>query len=222
MCDDADVIVFFDDDFFPARDYLRNVEALMLETRPSRSQRAPSSRMASTGPAWRPSMLAGAWRPAHCRLPGKALIPYYGAYGCNMVVRLSHVRDHRLAFDEALPLYSWQEDIDFSRQIAPFGQIVKAEALTGIHLGAKRWPHFGRATAATPRSPIPFTSPARELYRCRSPDRTLAKNLLANVGRLHRPQPHIDRPGRLKGNILALLDLLRGRLHPARVLEIGD
>lgn len=61
----------------------------------------------------------------------------YGTYGWNMVCRLWPVREQGLAFDEALPMYGWQEDIDFSRQLAPFGRIVRAGALTGVHLGAK-------------------------------------------------------------------------------------
>jgi hypothetical protein len=138
-----------------------------------------------------------------------------------MVVRLASVRDNHIAFDEALPLYSWQEDIDFSRQMAPFGRIVKAEALTGIHLGAKS----GRVSGVR----FGYSQVANPIYLVRKGTlslsfggRTLAKNLLANVGRLMRSEPHIDRPGRLKGNLLALFDLLCGRLHPGRVLEIRD
>ena len=33
------------------------------------------------------------------------------------------------------------------------------------------------------------------------------------------PEPYIDRAGRLKGNFLALADLLRGQLHPGRICE---
>jgi hypothetical protein len=55
-----------------------------------------------------------------------AMLPYYGAYGCNMVVRLAPVRAHRIAFDEALPLYAWQEDIDFSSRLRRQGRITSA------------------------------------------------------------------------------------------------
>ena len=47
----------------------------------------------------------------------------------------------------------------------------------------------------------------------------IIKNLIANMVRIWRPEAHVDRRGRLKGNGLALLDLMRGRLHPGRVLD---
>ena len=37
------------------------------------------------------------------------------AYGCNMVFRASAISDIR--FDENLPLYSWQEDVDFAARV---------------------------------------------------------------------------------------------------------
>jgi len=36
-----------------------------------------------------------------------------------------------------------------------------------------------------------------------------------------RPEPWIDRPGRLRGNLIAIGDLLRGRLDPARIQDLG-
>jgi hypothetical protein len=35
-----------------------------------------------------------------------------------------------------------------------------------------------------------------------------------------RPEPYVDRRGRLRGNMLALGDLLRHRMAPERVLEL--
>ena len=50
--------------------------------------------------------------------------------------------------------------------------------------------------------------------------RLVAKNCLANHLRAFRPEPWIDRAGRVRGNWLAFRDLLRGRLDPRRILEI--
>jgi hypothetical protein len=146
--------------------------------------------------------------------------PDYGAYGCNMVFRLAPVHTHNVIFDENLPLYAWQEDIDFSRQMANWGRVVRAEALTGVHLGVKR----GRTSGVR----FGYSQVANPIYLMRKGTvslsyggKTMVKNVLANVARAFRPEAHVDRVGRLKGNMLALFDLLRGRLHPQRICEFN-
>ena len=46
------------------------------------------------------------------------------------------------------------------------------------------------------------------------------RNILANHGRMLWSEPWADRKGRACGNWLAFADLLRGRLHPTRILEL--
>jgi hypothetical protein len=48
----------------------------------------------------------------------------------------------------------------------------------------------------------------------------VVKNLLSNSLRSLRPEPFVDRRGRLLGNILALADLVRGRISPERILAL--
>ena len=48
----------------------------------------------------------------------------------------------------------------------------------------------------------------------------MARNLLANLVRSLWPEPHIDRRGRLRGNVLALRHLLTGRIEPEHILEL--
>ena len=43
------------------------------------------------------------------------------------------------------------------------------------------------------------------------------RNVSANLVKVWKPEPWVDRKGRLKGNALACLDLLTGRLAPANV-----
>jgi hypothetical protein len=47
------------------------------------------------------------------------------------------------------------------------------------------------------------------------------RNVLANLGKSLRPEPWIDRKGRLKGNCMALRDLVTGRISPQRILELA-
>ncbi|HEX5958492.1 MAG TPA: glycosyltransferase [Hyphomicrobiaceae bacterium] len=218
--DDTDAIVFFDDDFFPAATYLSHAELIL--------GRYPTVVLATGkliedgihGPGLSPAYARQKLADAPAADPHAALLPYYGVYGCNMVVRLAPVRKHGASFDEALPLYAWQEDIDFSRQLAPFGDIVQTQALTGVHLGVKlgrtAGVRFGYSQIANPiylmgkgTMSVPFGA------------RTMARNVLANLAHLPWAEPHVDRHGRCEGNLLAVLDLLRGRLHPQRILEMN-
>jgi hypothetical protein len=50
--------------------------------------------------------------------------------------------------------------------------------------------------------------------------RLMTKNVLANIFKSLRPEPWVDRRGRLRGNLTAFADLLRGRLAPGRILEL--
>ena len=59
-----------------------------------------------------------------------------GAYGCNMAFRTAEIGSVR--FDERLPLYGWQEDLDFCGALRSSGRIVKTDIVWGVHLGTKR------------------------------------------------------------------------------------
>lgn len=218
---DIDIIVFLDDDFFPAVNYLTNVETLFANTNDIVLATGKLIEDGIHGPGL--GIDYSRRKLAETPLPpvDGALLPYYGVYGCNMAVRLSTARAHSITFDERLPLYSWQEDIDFSRQMAPFGRIIQAESLTGIHLGVKSargsGVRLGYSQIANPAYLI-----RKGTMSIRFGARTVLKNLAANLLRSFRPEPHVDRIGRLRGNLMALADFLRGTLRPERVLELED
>jgi GT2 family glycosyltransferase len=215
----ADVIVFFDDDFFPQLDYIEELERLFLEN---------ADVVAITG---RP-MMDGANGPGLDAAAALELIardssaprdrtiePTYGTYGCNMAFRMRPVREKGLLFDENLPLYGWQEDIDFSRQLAEAGRIIDAKVLRGVHLGAKG----GRTSGVR----FGYSQIANPVYLVRKGTMSRAfatplirRNILANLGKSLWPEPWVDRRGRLKGNCLALRDLLTGRIAPQRILDL--
>jgi len=46
------------------------------------------------------------------------------------------------------------------------------------------------------------------------------RNFLSNHAKMLRPEPWVDRRGRVEGNWLALLDLIRGRITPERILDM--
>jgi hypothetical protein len=214
-----DAIVFFDDDFFPSQSYLANAETILGREDNVVVATGTLIEDGINGPGLTPNRARErlATLPLQCHAGN--LTPDYAAYGCNMVVRLAPVRQYGVQFDEARPLYAWQEDIDVSRQMASFGRIVRSDALTGIHLGVKR----GRTSGVK----FGYSQVANPVYLMRKgtvslsfSGRNMMRNLLANLVRSFHPEAYIDRRGRLKGNLLAILDLVRGRLHPQRILEI--
>ncbi|MEJ1937629.1 hypothetical protein WDZ92_46145, partial [Nostoc sp. NIES-2111] len=142
--------------------------------------------------------------------------PTLGAYGCNMIVRASMIGDSR--FDTNLPLYGWQEDIDFSVQLSRRGKVVRARNVLGVHLGTKK--------ARSPGRRLGYSQIANPLYLVRKGTmpaafarRLIVHNLAGNLVHFVSPEPYVDRRGRLAGNLLALADLVRGKMHPTRILS---
>jgi len=146
-------------------------------------------------------------------VPLQQRFPYGNNVGSNMAYRLSATGD--LRFDERLPLYAWHEDSDFRAQVEKRGLFVKAPDLWGIHLGHKA----GRVNGTM----LGYSQIANVAYLARKgtvPKRFLLesviRNVLSNLIRYLRPEPFIDRRGRLHGNMLALRDMTCGCLSPER------
>ena len=145
------------------------------------------------------------------------LRPRSGLYGCNMAFRAGVIGAER--FDERLPFYGWQEDVDFSFRLSRSGPIGLTDAFAGVHRGAKG----GRVSGVR----FGYSQVANILYLCRKRTmgwpfgmRLMWHNILANHARVLWPEPWADRRGRVAGNWLAFADLLRGRLDPMRVVEL--
>jgi hypothetical protein len=51
--------------------------------------------------------------------------------------------------------------------------------------------------------------------------RQISRNVAANIVRSVKPEDHVDRRGRLKGNLIAVLHALRGRIEPEYILTIN-
>jgi hypothetical protein len=215
----ADVIVFFDDDFFPQPDYLAEVEKIFTQNADVVAATGRPIQDGANGPGLTAEDALGMISAADQKPSNRTIAPTYGAYGCNMAFRMSPIHQHGVLFDENLPLYGWQEDIDFSRQLSPFGQIIESNVLRGVHLGAKggrtSGVRFGYSQIANPvyliRKGTISTTFARSL---------IWRNVIANLARSIWSEPWIDRRGRLKGNFLALIDLALGRVSPQRILHL--
>ncbi len=216
---DADVMLFFDDDFLPDPNYLAVIEQIMEGEPTVAVATGRVLRDGIGGPGLAVAEAEAALRDSRNK-GHRRLTPTFSGYGCNMAVRLSLMRQHGLLFDERLPLYGWQEDVDLSRRLARFGRVVKAEAAFGVHLGVK----MGRGSGVR----LGYSQIANPLYLARKGAgyplaralEHIGRNLAMNIAHSPLPEPYVDRRGRLRGNLLALRDLIGRRMAPERVLEL--
>ncbi|PIE06993.1 MAG: glycosyltransferase [Rhodobacterales bacterium] len=218
-CTPDDIVLMLDDDFLMAPDYLQKTVEVFQDD--------PKVVLA-TG-----TVLADGIRgPGYNHDEGRKLLaernsarlstdirPAYSGYGCNFAFRVSVVAAYELWFDEDLPLYSWLEDVDFSRRIARYGKLVKSGAMRGVHLGTK--------TGRTPGVRLGYSQIANPVYLLRKGSMTLthvlemtSRNTLSNLAHSFVPKPYTDFRGRLKGNLIAMVDLIRGRISPQRILDL--
>jgi GT2 family glycosyltransferase len=216
--DGVDIVAFFDDDYLPCDDVLARMVDLFSDYP---EMAGVTGRVLADGVNNAGIDLAKAQTliAAHPPLAQGAeqLVPTTGLYGCNMAMRMSMIGSHR--FDTNLPLYGWQEDIDFSRRVCGDQRLYWTDAFAGVHRGAK--------VARVSGLRFGYSQIANIVYLVRKGTMPLGfglslglRNFAANHVRLLRAEPWVDRRGRLRGNWLAIRDALTGRLDPMRVLVL--
>jgi GT2 family glycosyltransferase len=214
----CDIITFFDDDFLPATTYLERLEAAFAEHADWAVIHGNVVVDGVRGPGLRFDDGLRALQAAEAAPEGGLVVTDHpGAYGCNMSVRAGQVGS--LRFDERLALHGWQEDIDFTNQLGRFGRIVRLSSLIGVHLGIK-----GGRVSGVRQGYAQVVNPVYLVRKGTMPAwfalDLMCRNVAANIARSLRPEPHVDRRGRLRGNLLAAYHLMRGRIEPEHVLKL--
>ena len=214
----ADVVVFYDDDFLPTPTALEGVTRLFAKY---------PDIAGATGLVLRDGVKQGgisyeaamAEVNAQRRIAGAAysIIPVDELYGCNMAFRASAVQD--LRFDEKLPLYAWQEDVDFAGQLLSKGRVVKTDAFAGVHRGVNKGRSPGLALGFS-QMVNPAYLVRKGTMRPKKAARLMARNLIANHVHALKPEPFIDRLGRVRGNWLGLWHILCGKSDPTAILSL--
>lgn len=212
----ADVIVFLDDDFIPAPDYIAHVEALFA---------ADPGLVGLTGDLLADGVQSGGFTVEQAlqiiaRRPERfppVMTARHELYGCNMAIRTEAARG--LRFDENLPLYGWQEDVDFTNRLGRRGRMIASSSVTGVHLGFSGGRTSGKRLGYSQVANIVYLK-RKGTMRPGFANRLVTKNLFVNALRSVKPEPAIDRRGRLAGNLLAMMDCLRGRVDPRRILDM--
>lgn len=216
---DIDIVAFFDDDYVPSSYCLEGV-ARTFAVAPDLVGATGYLLADGINSAGIPLAQAMALVEAYDDAPPPERVVLHhrvGLYGCNMAFRAALIGDDR--FDERLPLYGWQEDVDFAARLSRHGPTRATNAFAGVHRGAKG----GRTSGVR----FGYSQVANIIYLCRKRSigwrfgmQLMWRNILANHGRMLWSEPWADRKGRAVGNWLAFVDLLRGRLDPMRVTEL--
>lgn len=213
----ADIIAFFDDDYIPSRRCIENVAAFFS----AHSDVAGANGLLLADGINTPGISTKEAEELVQRHDAADIAPdtairrdMKGLYGCNMTYRRRMIDG--VWFDERLKLYGWQEDIDFAAQLLGRGRLVQTHAFAGVHQGVKG----GRASGVR----LGYSQIINPLYladkgtmRTSFALRIIFGNFIANHARVLKPEPWVDRAGRVRGNWLGLFDALRGRLTPERI-----
>ncbi len=177
----SDIIVFYDDDFVPARDSLESI-AKFFTDHPEMA--------GATGYVIKDSVRAGG-------LPYEEALQLVAAY--EAAPKPALVNEDFLFAYENLPRYAWQEDMDFAAQLSSEGKVIRTNAFAGVHRGVK--------TARSSGKDFGFSQIVNPVYLVRKGTMTPSKawalvrrNFVANHVKLLRPEPYVDRWGRLQGN----------------------
>lgn len=215
---DIAVVAFFDDDAVLRPDYLANAMRF-LDAHPQVLGMTGRVLLdgATTGEITRD---AAADALAH-----SAVAPVLGhwrrtreLYGCNFVVRVAAAP--HLRFDARLPLYSWLEDHDFARRLMRLGQLAEVDDCVIVHRAASsggRQAHrrLGYSQVMNPihlvrTGSFPTWLAAQQIFR------PVAKNVVLSVA---GPSTAWRRM-RLRGNVQAVGDAIRGRITPERIIDL--
>jgi glycosyltransferase involved in cell wall biosynthesis len=214
---ETDIVVFFDDDFVPHRDWLKNVASVFRDdpTIACITGNVIADGIKGPGLTFEDALES---LKRHEAEDSGWVIENCSPYGCNMAFRRTAIDD--LWFDECLVLYGWLEDRDFGAAVARGrGRVIKLGTAVGVHLGVKRGRVSGRKLGYS-QVMNPAYLRTKGTMTTSQTIRQVLKNVGSNLKGSLQPEPFIDRRGRLLGNLIAVTDLLRGRLTPQRAETI--
>lgn len=219
--EDEELVFVFDDDVEPAETYLAEMTRAFKE---NPGHVALGGQVVHDGARakvrWSRAEATRRLREEHGQagIPSRVEGTQSLLYGCNMAFR----RKTLLAelFDEALPLYSWLFEPDLSRRLhrhGPVGHVAAAKvAHLSVPVGKLSGLRMGYSQVANPYHlwKRKGTMGAAEFWR-----HTLGA-LAANSLKMFVPGDPVDRIGRLKGNLTALVEIARGTSSPKRIEEL--
>ena len=222
LIDTADVIAFIDDDFLVGDDYFLNMERIFEQDDSIVGVNGEiiADGANSPGFTFEEGLRLGQQYRLRKTMPVTRELSGRYAEGCNGIIACRTANIGSIRFDEPLPLYGWQEDLDFCGALRRSGRLVRTNLVWGIHLRTKR----GKGSEVRTRV---FTGCQSSLYcsgraTCHLPmhsnwlRRTSSPTRIKSI----RPESYVDRRGRLRGNFIGMFHLMTGRLTPEYILKL--
>lgn len=217
---DTDLIAFVDDDMELCPSYLAQMRRLFLE---DSQVTVASGRMLADGGRGTEVSRQNALTLCHeAEAHIDVVAPImtrdldYG-YGCNMIVRASAARQNR--FDERLSLYAWLEDSDFSYHCTRAGKppVMNLSAQC-VHLGWRGGRISGMKMGYSQiMNPMYLWRKARVFTLQHILIQYWMRCLIANSLGVLCGRPEEERLDRLKGNVIAMWHLIKGRCDPMAI-----
>ncbi len=215
-------VVFFDDDFRPAKDWIKNCSDMLNS---HHNAVGVGGKVLADGAVTGVALseedalsYLNKIKPPQTHLwSGSVNRVTRGLYGCNMAIRGTFARTER--FDENLPLYGWQEDVDYTIRAMSYGQLYYFASCEGVHMGVTG----GRTSGVR----FGYSQIANPIYLTKKgtlnkdfASKLMWRNVLSNLFRTLTFNTKKDYRGRLYGNFLAFLDILGNKCHPLNVKKL--
>lgn len=136
-------------------------------------------------------------------------------YGCNITYRADLLLKEK--FDEKLPLYSLYFEADICRRMAKHGRVVGSDSAKIVHLAASsgRMPglKMGYSQIVNPY----YLWKEKKTVTGRELMQLVPKAIFANSFKGLLKRDNVDRLGRLRGNVIAIIDIILRRARPERI-----
>jgi glycosyltransferase involved in cell wall biosynthesis len=218
----CDIVVFFDDDFIPSRFWTERIKWLFAALPEVGTVTGWVLRDAvkEGGLPWSEGEVLVDEADSSTKMPGPA---NYGTqpnspYGCNMAYRLRTVEG--MTFDERLALSGWLEDLDFGLRAGARGRMISTDLVWGVHLGVTgaraSGLRFGYSQVVNPWY-LMKKKIIKPIDACARIGRGLAGNAVMSAS---SQKSHVDRRGRLKGNLVGIRDILTGKWAPEKIAKL--
>ena len=216
--DDKCIVVFFDDDFRPADNWLCEACAIFQDPKivgltgqvlADGAKRGIGNLSESDATSY----IDGALPPLNHWAQGAIIRDVDSVYGCNMAFQGFVLKLY--SFDEMLPLYAWQEDRDMTSLALRQGRVVFAPKCRGVHLGSKSSRVSGDQLGYSQVANL-FYMQKKGTVKWPTLLRFILRAMLSNSFHAIVRRKTFDYLGRLSGNVRALSDVLRGLDHPQR------
>jgi GT2 family glycosyltransferase len=214
-----DLVVFFDDDFIPSRFWIERAQYLFARQIDlgTVTGRVLLDAIKVGELPWSEGQAIVDRADCSNEMPGLSNYRTWtnSPYGCNMAYRTKAIEG--MMFDERLALSGWLEDLDFGLRAGRRGGMVSTDFVWGVHLGSGGGRgsdvRFGYSQIVNP-----WYLMKKGVINPLDGVRRIGQGLASNAIRVVQ-KSHVDRRGRIIGNLMGIKDIVTGKWAPERIAE---